>query len=202
MYKVMKILAIAVLIVTIAGAGAVLYGIRTLSPVVEQVYVTVTPAGDAQDVFDGALAQVADGTFTGRVFSAGAAPDAEECTFLTYTVRLANRGFFPAEWVSLDVQPVEGDVLQLDNVQAKCACKRQPGGYRCDDPACRRRRCDQPELYDPVLCLWQENHAAGQHTVTSKTDKPNIKKKDRRPAILLFLLPMLCAQRQAQPKPA
>ena len=28
------------------------------------------------------------------------------------------KGFFPAEWVSLNVQPAEGDVLQLDNVQA------------------------------------------------------------------------------------
>ena len=118
MYKAMKILAIGVLIVTIAGAGVVLYGIRTLAPVVAQVQVTVTPAQEAQDIFDGVLAQVSDGTFTGRVFSASAAPEAEDCAFVTYTVRLANRGFFPAEWVSLDMHPIEGDLLQLDNVQA------------------------------------------------------------------------------------
>ena len=114
----MKALAIAALIVTIAGAGAVLYGINTFAPVVEQASVLVTPAAQAQDIFDQATAQVRDGTFTGRVFGDAAGLDAQDCTFLTVTVRLANRGFFPAEWIALDVQPAEGDVLQLDNVQA------------------------------------------------------------------------------------
>lgn len=118
MYKAMKALAIAVLIITIAGAGAVLYGINTLEPVVEQTQVLVTPAEQAQAVFDDALAQVSSGTFTGRVFVQPGMLASKDCTFLTYTVRLANKGFFPAEWVSLDIQPIEGDVLQLDNVQA------------------------------------------------------------------------------------
>ncbi|MBR5302923.1 MAG: hypothetical protein IKU38_08820 [Clostridia bacterium] len=118
MYKAMKALAIAVLIVTIAGAGAVLYGINMLAPVVEQTQVLATPAAQAQDVFDSAMAQVSSGTFTGRMFAQPGTLAAQDCTFLTYTVRLKNKGFFPAEWVSLDIQPAEGDVLQLDNVQA------------------------------------------------------------------------------------
>jgi len=117
-YKAMKVLAIVVLIVTIAGAGAVLYGINTLSPVVEQVSVLATPAVQAQDVFDSVTAQLAHETFTGRVFSGETGLSAQDCTFLTYTVRLANKGFFPAEWISLVMQPVEGDILQLDNDQA------------------------------------------------------------------------------------
>ena len=68
MYKAMRVLAIAVLIVTIAGAGAVLYGINTLAPVVEQTSMLVTPAAQAQEIFDQAVAQVRDGTFTGHVF--------------------------------------------------------------------------------------------------------------------------------------
>ena len=44
----MRVLAIAVLIVTIAGAGAVLYGINTLAPVVEQTSMLVTAAAQAQ----------------------------------------------------------------------------------------------------------------------------------------------------------
>ena len=118
MYKAMKVLAIVVLIVTIAGAGAVLYGINTLEPVVEQASVQLTPAAQAQEIFDDVMAQVGSGTFTGRVFAQPGLLGAQDCTFMTYTIRLANKGFFPAEWVSLDVQPVEGDVLQLDNVQA------------------------------------------------------------------------------------
>ena len=118
MHKAMKGLAIAALIVTIIGAGALLYAINTLEPVVEQSSVAVIPASQAQDVFDTALSQVRSETFTGRVFGDASGLAAQDCSFLTYTVRLRNRGFFPAEWITLDVQPVEGDVLQLDNVQA------------------------------------------------------------------------------------
>ena len=33
---------------------------------------------------------------------------------MTYTVRLKNRGFFPAEWISMELlEPAEGDVLAL-----------------------------------------------------------------------------------------
>lgn len=118
MYKAMRVLAIAVLIVTIAGAGAVLYGINTLAPAVEQTSVLVTPAAQAQEIFDSATAQVRDGTFTGRAFGSVSGLTAQDCTFLTYTVRLANRGFFPAEWIALEMQPADGDILQLDNFQA------------------------------------------------------------------------------------
>ena len=73
----------------------------------------------AQDVFDEAMDQLALGTFMGREFDAQPSLRAQDCTFLTYTVRLANRGFFPAEWIALVVTPrsgadgAAGDVLQL-----------------------------------------------------------------------------------------
>lgn len=38
----------------------------------------------------------------------------EDCTFLTYTVRLKNKGFFPAEWISLELtEAAQNDVLIL-----------------------------------------------------------------------------------------
>ena len=127
MYKAMKMVAIAALIVTILGAGTVLYGINTLAPVVEQTTVLVTPAAQAQEIFELATAQVRDGTFTGRVFTDASGLNEQDCTFLTFTVRLANRGFFPAEWIALDVQPADGDVLQLDNVQANVLARGSRG---------------------------------------------------------------------------
>ena len=82
MGRCMKILAILALVATIAGAGAVLYGINTLRPQVVQ-----TAASEMR---------------------------AEECAFVTYTVRLKNRGFFPAEWISMELlEPADGDVLAL-----------------------------------------------------------------------------------------
>ena len=52
MRKALKIAAIAALLVTVAGAGVLLYAMNTLSPQVVQMSVLVTPAAQAQDVFD------------------------------------------------------------------------------------------------------------------------------------------------------
>lgn len=115
MNKVMKVLAIAALLVTVAGAGAVLYGINMMTPQAQQVSVSATPAGQAQEFFDSVCGALENETFTGRVYGGTDDLRAEDCTFLTYTLRLANRGFFPAEWIELTVIPrTEGeDVLQL-----------------------------------------------------------------------------------------
>lgn len=124
MNRMMKVLAIAALVVTIAGAGAVLYGVNTLVPVVEHVSVVRTPAGQEADAFQAVKEQAALGTFSGRVFAGTDGVAQENAAFVTVSVRLRNRGFFPAEWISLSVSPREDaatgahDVLQLDNYGA------------------------------------------------------------------------------------
>lgn len=133
MSRVLKVLAIAALIVTIAGAGLVLYGINTLVPVVEMTSATVTPAAQAQDIFEQTVRQLREKTFTGSVFAEADGLSAESCSFITYTVRLANKGFFPAEWIALEIMPqadADGesfDVLQLDNNGANVLGARSRG---------------------------------------------------------------------------
>ncbi|MBP3656679.1 MAG: hypothetical protein J6K32_08295 [Clostridia bacterium] len=117
MRQALRITAIIVLVVTLAGACVILYGMKTMAPQVEQAWVTATPAAQAQEMFDAVLAEAAQGTFDGRLYGDATGLDAQRCTFLTYTVRLKNRGFFPAEWIALTVTPVHGengrDVLAL-----------------------------------------------------------------------------------------
>lgn len=131
MYKAMKVLAIIALLVTIAGAGLVLYGINTMTPEIEVVNVTITPAAQAQEIFDAVLSQVRDGTFTGRLYGETDGLQTQKCTFVTYGVRLNNKGFFPAEWVSLVIQPEQRetgyDVLQLDNSGGNVLSARSRG---------------------------------------------------------------------------
>ena len=121
MGRILKVLAILVLLATIAGAGLVLYGLNTLAPVVEQATVLVTPALQAQEIFDDVMGDLDRETFTGRVFGETGELVAQDSAFITYTVRLNNKGFFPAEWISLEIHPQENadgsgyDVLQLDN---------------------------------------------------------------------------------------
>lgn len=122
MRKGLTILTIAALVVTILAASAVLYGIRTMVPQVMSITTTVTPAAQEAEIFDAVCAQIDDGLFAGRVFEEGALPDAQDCAFVTYTLRLKNSGFFPAEWISLEVTPLtedeQGDWLQLENAGA------------------------------------------------------------------------------------
>lgn len=114
MSKVLKGLAIGVLLLTIAGACAVLYALNTFTPRVEQVTVTATPAAQAIEAFSQVKEQLESGTFAGRVYGNTSDLTADGYTFVTYTVRLQNRGFFPAEWISLAVMPTDGtEILAL-----------------------------------------------------------------------------------------
>ena len=110
----MKILAIFVLLATIAGAGAVLYGLNTLAPQVVQAAAAVTQAQSAEDAFESVVSQLENGTFGGKIFGKTSDLRVEDCAFVTYTVRLQNKGFFPAEWISMELlNPAENDVLAL-----------------------------------------------------------------------------------------
>ena len=110
----MKILAILALVATIAGAGAVLYGINTLAPQVVQAAAAVTQAQSAEDAFESVVSQLENGTFGGKIFGETSDLRVEDWAFVTYTVRLQNKGFFPTEWISMElVEPQEDDVLAL-----------------------------------------------------------------------------------------
>lgn len=119
----MKVLAIIVLLATVLGAGLVLYGMKTLTPQVEFVRAEVTEAAQVRETFDSTLTKVGNRTFTGHVFSDTQDLDIETCAFLTYTLRLRNRGFFPAEWIMLSVEPKieedNRDVLELPEDSAR-----------------------------------------------------------------------------------
>lgn len=130
MNKVLKGLAIAALLVTVIGAGTVLYGINTLTPAVEQVSVTQVPAAQQQGVFDELVRQLEEDTFAGVLLTEDTSNlRAEDCTFVTYTVRFHNKGFFPAEWISLEVQPSDGtEILTLADNSAHVL----PAGSRGD----------------------------------------------------------------------
>lgn len=113
MNKLLKILAIAMLAVTLVGACSVLYGVNTLTPRIVQVQTSLTPATEAEETLGQALSSIDNGLFDGTVYGGLSGLSANGATFVTYTLRLENKGFFPAEWISLDVMPLVGDVLEL-----------------------------------------------------------------------------------------
>ena len=140
----MKILAILALVATIAGAGAVLYGINTLAPQVVQTAANVTEAQSVADTFDDMVTRLENGTFGGRIFGGTDDLRAEDCAFVTYTVRLQNKGFFPAEWISMElVEPKDGDVLALpdDSRHALAAGRRTDEEEQADTARTLRVTC-------------------------------------------------------------
>ena len=76
----MKTLAILALVATIAGAGAVLYGINTLAPQVVQTAANVTEAQSVADAFDDMVTRLENGTFGGRIFGGTDDLRAEDCS--------------------------------------------------------------------------------------------------------------------------
>jgi len=153
--RVLRVLAICMLVLTVAGAGVVLYGINTMTPQVESVNVLCTPAVQAQDTFDTVLEELALGTFNGKVFSAAEGISAQESTFITYSVRMKNKGFFPAEWIGLEVSPqqsadgVSRDILQLGD----------PGAYVLGAG-------DRGDLHATILRTGDASDTARRLTVT------------------------------------
>lgn len=107
----LRILAILALVVTIAGAGVVLYALETRIPGVEVVYAMHESANDDSEAYDAFVTAVSDGTYGGRVFDE-AVPERESCTFLKCTLRMQNRCLLPMEWIEIAVEPGEGDILE------------------------------------------------------------------------------------------
>ena len=108
----LKILAILALIVTIAAAGAVLYALETRFPEVQVVYAKHEPAEDNRDHFDVFAAALAESTYGGRIFTEETVLDEKECNFLQCTLRLTNRCLFPMEWIQVELEPGEADILE------------------------------------------------------------------------------------------
>ena len=120
MGRFMKILAILALVATIAGAGAVLYGINTLAPQVVQTAANVTEAQSVADTFDDMV------------------------------TRLQNKGFFPAEWISMElVEPKDGDVLALPDDSRHALAAGSVG----DMQLTVLRRTDEEEQADTARTL-------------------------------------------------
>ena len=123
----MKYIAITLVIALLAAVGGVGYLYLTANVVVDAVSVTATEASAAPDHFDALSALMEEGAMTGTVFSDKPLESAEHYQFLTYTVRLKNDAYLPAEMVELQITPMDGDVVQLPTSGTPAIAKRSDG---------------------------------------------------------------------------
>ncbi|MBQ8200733.1 MAG: hypothetical protein IJZ74_03075 [Clostridia bacterium] len=109
--KFFAILTVLILIASLAGVGW-LY--MTANVVVEATGVTALEASAQPELFEQLRTQMRLGAVVGTPFIAqGELTNAEDYQFLTYTIRLRNDCYVPADMVELQISPMAGDVLQI-----------------------------------------------------------------------------------------
>lgn len=116
----MRIFAWILIAVTVIVLGVFGYGVYGLRVQPGEMTAVVTPASQAAEQFELLRTQLDEGAFTGRAFTQEALGNAEDYAFVTYTLRVKNVGFIPAEWITLLITPGTGDVLEMapSNAQA------------------------------------------------------------------------------------
>ncbi len=126
----MKPFAIILIVLCVAALVGVGYLYMTANVSVTGTGCTATDALDMGDTFAGVKAAVAGETFTGTLFqTAPEIGEAEAYQFYTYTVRLQNASFLPAEVVEIQVTPMDSDVLQMPDDTRHDLPARQTGDF-------------------------------------------------------------------------
>ena len=113
----MKVAAILMLVVCLAALGGVGWLYLSASIEVAPVEVIATDALSQADYYALLKDQVEKDSFVGTRFSSEPLTAPENDMFYTYTVRVTNRTFRPAEVIELQVTPVSGDLLQIGDTE-------------------------------------------------------------------------------------
>ena len=114
----MKTAAILMLVVCLAALGGVGYLYITASVTVEPLEVIAADAVSQAETYAQLKAAVDNNTFVGTLFSRDPLESPDNDVFYTYTVRVTNRSFLPAELLELQVAPMSGDFLQMGDPDA------------------------------------------------------------------------------------
>ncbi|MBR1709091.1 MAG: hypothetical protein IJ719_09720 [Clostridia bacterium] len=110
--RILKILAILALVITLLGAGTLLYTLETRTPKATETFPEIVNATADIARFEGYRNALEEERYAGRVFSSEDLLDAGQYTFLNIRLRLANNCLLPMEWITAEVVPEEGDVLE------------------------------------------------------------------------------------------
>lgn len=123
----MKHLAIILVLALLAGVVAVGWVYLNARVTIEAVGVIATEAASQQSLFDSLQSQQAEGALVGTAFTTEPLGEASDYQFYSYTVRLKNNCFLPADMVELTVTPMSGDVLQMGDPTPKVLQARTTG---------------------------------------------------------------------------
>ena len=127
MRRFLKVFAVLVLILTLAAAGVAAYGLIHFMPEAVSCQTTLLPTADYAQQKEEWFSQAENSTFPGSLAENWKDLGDEELVFWQCTLRVRNDGFFPAEWIALEPQPLPGDVMILPDAQPKVLQSRSEG---------------------------------------------------------------------------
>ena len=86
--------------------------------VVEETLCTAYAAQDQLQTFQALKSQLKSGAFTGTPFDISDIGEADNYQFYEYTVNLRNDSLLKVELIEIQVTPMNGDVLQISDLEA------------------------------------------------------------------------------------
>ncbi len=126
----MKPLAIGLIILCLAAMVGVGYLYVTAEVTVTDTACIALDAANAAETFNGLKDDLGNDSFVGTVFEEEVPGDAGEYQFYTYTLRVQNGTFVPADVLEIQVVPVTGDVLQLGDTVRHNLGARAKGDFQ------------------------------------------------------------------------
>ena len=108
-----RVLAAVCIAATLGMAAVVWFGWQHLTPGIVSMQVQAVKADANPEMFEQMTGGWREATLAVESFAEPRALEKEDCTLVTCTVRLDNRGFFPCEWPNLRLSPGEGDLFAL-----------------------------------------------------------------------------------------
>jgi hypothetical protein len=124
----MKAAAVILIVLVLAAVGGLGYLYLTSSLDVSFVSCIATEAASQPDFWKDLTFSLESGTFVGTRYTSDQPGPAESCQFLSYTVHVSNRTRLPAEVIEVRITPMQGDILQLGDLEER----RLPSGRETD----------------------------------------------------------------------
>ena len=167
----LKILAVLILVATLAAAGLSTYAWVKRFPVCGGGTVQEIPAAEQAELLKTWLDEAEKNAFPGTVcYRSEEVPEADDSKFVQYTVRLVNSGFFPAEWISVSTENTEGDLMILGSGGAN-VLNAQSEGDMTLTMLCSSERSTDRELQVTCYVLGEK------HTMILTAGSDGIKEK-------------------------
>ena len=123
----MRAAAIILLILCLAAAGLTGYLYFNTSVIITGITCIATDAAEQAELFAQLKTQAQNGTFTGMPFATAEIGEAGSYQFYTYTVHMTNQTFVKAEVAEVRITPMNGDVLQMTENEARTIPARKEG---------------------------------------------------------------------------